>query len=273
LPKHIFIQKTVMTDFIYKELLKATKHEIALAKDENKKEVPLPEKGAKVIKDLEELGYHIIPEFYSQEKCNKVIDEIKRAHKEHKERIWLDSVESDHRLFGANVVSELISEFYLDPFIKGITTFFERTSKYHGFTMAADMVYKELNPGSGQGWHRDRADRRQLKVILYLTDVDENCGPFQYFEGSHTPTSILQSVLLHGFRYNQNRFKDEEIEKLDQNYLRTAVGKAGTLLIADVRGIHRGMPMLEGRRIILMNYTWPHKIPKHIKKLMIKEND
>ncbi|MBL4709711.1 MAG: phytanoyl-CoA dioxygenase family protein [Flavobacteriales bacterium] len=216
-----------------------------------------------------ELGYHIISEFYSQEKSSMIIEEINRLHTKYKDRLWKDSVDSDNRLFGANKESDLISKFYTDTFINKLTSYFEMTPKFHGFTMAANMIYKAPNPGSGGGWHRDRADQRQLKVLLYLTDVDEKNGPFQYFEGSHSPTSILQSVLLQGFQYNQNRYKDEEIERLDQTYMRTAIGKAGTLLLADVRGIHRGMPMLKGKRTILMNYTWPHSIPRHIKKLMI----
>lgn len=37
---------------------------------------------------------------------------------------------------------------------------------------------------SSQRWHRDYNDKHLLKVFLYLVDVDENMGPFQYVAGS-----------------------------------------------------------------------------------------
>ena len=37
---------------------------------------------------------------------------------------------------------------------------------------------------SSQRWHRDYNDKHLLKVFLYLVDVDEQMGPFQYVPGS-----------------------------------------------------------------------------------------
>ncbi len=37
---------------------------------------------------------------------------------------------------------------------------------------------------SSQRWHRDYNDKHLLKVFLYLVDVDEDMGPFQYVAGS-----------------------------------------------------------------------------------------
>ncbi len=38
---------------------------------------------------------------------------------------------------------------------------------------------------SSQLWHRDYNDKHLLKAFLYLVDVDETMGPFQYIPGSH----------------------------------------------------------------------------------------
>ena len=38
---------------------------------------------------------------------------------------------------------------------------------------------------SSQLWHRDYNDKHLLKAFLYLVDVDEEMGPFQYIPGSH----------------------------------------------------------------------------------------
>ena len=52
-----------------------------------------------------------------------------------------------------------------------------------------DVWYSVPQPESGQRissqrWHRDYNDKHLLKVFLYLVDVDENMGPFQYVAGS-----------------------------------------------------------------------------------------
>lgn len=255
----------------FKELLKSVKHEIELDKWENSHHLnlELTRRETETITQLKQKGYHVIPNFIDPLLCEQLIAEIQQAHKSYRDYLWVDEKDSDHRLFGINRLSDLAHQFYTDSFVQNITAYFEKTENYKGFTMGAELKFQPNNPGSGDGWHRDRTDKRQIKFILYLNEVTENNGPFQYYEGSHTPESILHGVLDHGFKYNQNRFTDAEIELLNPEMRRTAVGKAGTLLIADTRGIHRGMPMNEGKRFILMNYTWRDSIPKHIKKLLV----
>ena len=52
-----------------------------------------------------------------------------------------------------------------------------------------DIWYSVPQPETGerissQRWHRDYNDKHLLKVFLYLVDVDEDMGPFQYVAGS-----------------------------------------------------------------------------------------
>ena len=52
-----------------------------------------------------------------------------------------------------------------------------------------DVWYSVPQPEAGerissQRWHRDYNDKHLLKVFLYLVDVDENMGPFQFVAGS-----------------------------------------------------------------------------------------
>jgi hypothetical protein len=35
-------------------------------------------------------------------------------------------------------------------------------------------------------WHRDLEDRRMLKIIIYFSDVDADCGPFEYVDPDDT---------------------------------------------------------------------------------------
>ena len=52
-----------------------------------------------------------------------------------------------------------------------------------------DMWYsvpqpEEADRVSSQRWHRDFNDKHLLKAFLYLVDVDEGTGPFEYVPGS-----------------------------------------------------------------------------------------
>ena len=49
---------------------------------------------------------------------------------------------------------------------------------------------------SSQRWHRDYNDKHLLKVFLYLVDVDENMGPFQYVPGSQTGRAVRARLAL-----------------------------------------------------------------------------
>ncbi len=37
---------------------------------------------------------------------------------------------------------------------------------------------------ASQRWHRDYNDKHLLKVFLYMSDVDEAAGPFEYVPGN-----------------------------------------------------------------------------------------
>ena len=50
---------------------------------------------------------------------------------------------------------------------------------------------EEADRVSSQRWHRDFNDSHLLKVFLYLVDVDEGTGPFQYVSGSADRKSVV----------------------------------------------------------------------------------
>ena len=102
--------------------------------------------------------------------------------------------------------------------------------------------------------------RHKFKAFLYLTDVGEENAPFAYYKGSH-------QQLPWRYRYNvefemdgQNgrfgHFFPQEMRKIqqDQNFEElVCLGEAGTLILADFRGIHRGTSLMRGQRIMLNN--------------------
>lgn len=219
---------------------------------------------------IEEVGYAIVTEFLTARECAEirdVLDEVISSNM----KVWVDSQGSDHRIFFSNLASPMIEGFFHNTFIIEVLSAYEKTPKYSGFTLANKVMFKDNNAGSGGGWHRDFVKRKQTKSLLYLNSVDEATGPFQFLRGSHKFDAIVDYQKEFGFKFNQNRFTDDEVEAVIQRYpdlLATITGDVGTLILVDTRGIHRGKPIEQGVRYALTNYYWFNgRVPGHISKL------
>ncbi|RYZ62597.1 MAG: hypothetical protein EOP09_18630, partial [Proteobacteria bacterium] len=170
-----------------------------------------------VLEKLDQQGFCLLPQFKSPAECASLRLELDRLLSDSGTKLWQSKSGADRRIFGADRISPLIAAFFQDPYISHIIDAYEKSSRKTGFTMASHISFKEGNTGSGEGWHRDRADYKQTKAILYLSNVNENNGPTQYIEGSHG----FRSVWFRGWRAGlaplETRMKDEAVE----DYLRT----------------------------------------------------
>src|SRR5690606_34863119 len=68
-----------------------------------------------------------------------------------------------------------------------------------------------------QQWHRDYNDQLIMKMFIYLNDVDEGTGPFEYLKGSHKmgPLGKTANVIGdNGYRsYPGDDIMDDILEK------------------------------------------------------------
>ena len=201
---------------------------------------------------------------------------------DYKNDLWVDEDQSDFRAWGINQVSDEIKSFYTHPFLKSIREqYYQLNDEFiNGFTMAGKLKFVENNKGSGGGWHRDTVNDRQLKAILYLTDVTKEHGPFEYLINTQLKTSIYETIRNNNIKYNQNRFTKEEIEDIiEKNKYpqATLIAKMGSLIIVDTSGIHRGMPIQKETRYALTNYYFVDKrkggkgIPNNIKEILLNK--
>ena len=92
---------------------------------------------------------------------------------------------------------------------------------------------------SSQRWHRDYNDKHLLKVFLYLVDVDEDMGPFQYVAGSQPGGPYADTW---GWQpLGQHYPTEQELEgRIPGSAVQTFTGPAGTLLFCNTAGFHRG---------------------------------
>jgi hypothetical protein len=162
-------------------------------------------------------------------------------------------------MFGVESVSSLLSEFHNDAFLRGAGEILSGLALYNFATLGARIDATPDNNGSGDGWHRD-AHGFQYKSILYLSDVSEINGPFEYLPGSHKRWRAAFDTLIGDLPPAPNtRYESAVIERLVGRFgikLRSFPGRAGTLLLVNSSGIHRGRPLRSGTRYALTNYFY-----------------
>ncbi|BAT51432.1 hypothetical protein NOS3756_03550 [Nostoc sp. NIES-3756] len=127
---------------------------------------------------------------------------------------------------------------------------------YHGAYFRRDIKNQVLK--KSRLWHLDKEDRKMLKIIIYLNDIDEDGGPFQYIPKSFTP-SITKSL-----KYDDGYIKDEIMEQVVSSSIwQSCIGASGTVIFVDTANIfHKGkLPLSEDRLSIFFDYTT--RQPKH----------
>ncbi|MBD2665787.1 phytanoyl-CoA dioxygenase family protein [Richelia sinica] len=116
-------------------------------------------------------------------------------------------------------------------------------------------------------WHKDSEDRRMVKVIIYLNDVEKKHGPFEYIPLSLTsfPNPNAYRVDYKLWQSGYLGINDEEVEPIiPKSAWKSCPGPAGTVVIADPRtALHHGTIRTEERSALFFVYTTnPPKRPE-----------
>jgi hypothetical protein len=135
------------------------------------------------------------------------------------------------RVFASSAVLEIVNEY------RG-----EWTKLYYldnWFTVPFAESSERLG---SQRWHRDPEDEHVVKAFLYLTDVDEGAGPFEYVRGSSRGGRYgdlwpWADSVDRGDMYPP---QDELTAAVDPSDRLSLAGPAGTLILGDTAGFHRG---------------------------------
>ena len=106
---------------------------------------------------------------------------------------------------------------------------------------------------SSQRWHRDFNDRHLLKAFVYLVDVDEEGGPFEYVARSAPGTDLDDWWPWRPLGENYPP-EDELAERVDGRVV-TFTAPKGTLILCNTAGFHRGGFAKEKPRA-LATWTW-----------------
>jgi hypothetical protein len=106
---------------------------------------------------------------------------------------------------------------------------------------------------SSQRWHRDFNDRHLLKAFLYLVDVDDSTGPFEYVPRS-APGGELDR--LWPWRpLGENYPPDDEVAQHIDGRAVTFTAPRATLIFCNTAGFHRG-GFAKAKPRVLATWTW-----------------
>jgi hypothetical protein len=109
---------------------------------------------------------------------------------------------------------------------------------------------------ASQRWHRDPEEEHVVKTFLYLRDVDQDTGPFEYVKGS-APGNRYGHVFPYGGKV-KNPSDDDLATEVPAGERVTMTGAAGTMIFCDTSGFHRGgFARTNPRTMALWSYVSP----------------
>lgn len=106
-------------------------------------------------------------------------------------------------------------------------------------------------------WHRDIEDRRMVKILVWLNDVDERGGPFAYFPVNYSAQATRDLRYVSGF------IRDERLHAVvPREAVQTVPGPKWTTLVADnTRLVHRATPPeIRDRYSVTFTYSSRHPV-------------
>lgn len=141
---------------------------------------------------------------------------------------------------------------------------------YHGFWSKLEYVDLWYTPPVSadtprqvsQHWHFDYNDRHLLKAFIYLVDVDDDTGPFEFIPGTQ-PGGELESVWPWrpaGQGYPPPEAFDERAKK--ELPVKTFTGPKQTMLFCNTAGLHRG-GFATGKARVLATFTYDSPAALH----------
>lgn len=197
----------------------------------------------------------------------KSADTLKMAIDESLEKdvlVWKSDDHSDARIYGFESVFDFSKvDLNIETIRRYGETYLGKKLRYF-IAVAGRLTAVEGNLGSGGGWHKDSPFRHQFKVIIYLSDVNPDRGPFQYILESH---KFSEKVRFSGLGNDTTRFSEDCVNGLPIKKCREVTGSLGDAIFVDTRGIHRGKPIKSGNRYTITFYFFERLPSDHINKL------
>ena len=220
-----------------------------------------------ILSELESKGFFIIKNYFSNEKCKEIINEMNIILKNNKDKVantQSEGMGGDYRIYGTEKVSKNVNNYFNDPNLLKILRQYSNIPIISGTCLLGKLVKdKNIPLNSGGDWHRDSLIK-QVKAICYLTDCSIKNGNFQFI-----PNSTVADL---GDNYGR-RINNEQLQEiLKTKEIANITGNAGDVILVDTSNIHRGNIIEEGERMSLTTYYFKDEKEKQKFLPKVKNN-
>jgi hypothetical protein len=215
----------------------------------------------RVVSQIEERGYSIFPQRLPAQACEALLQFARSAPGEEwtaagpsRAGIRFDQLDAKAAKlqFSHNQLIELpeVQSLIADPALLSIfQAYLGRLPVFDAVGMWWSIA-SDAPPSAevAQMFHYDLDRPRWLKLFVYLTDVDAQTGPHVYATGSHAPAGHRAELLRRGYA----RIPDADVEQaFGKDQVVELCGPAGSILLVDTIGMHKGKMPRRGNRLVL----------------------
>jgi hypothetical protein len=187
--------------------------------------------------------------------ANKLVDELKDISLLPSNRKSSSIVASSEQLIK---YKELFDWGLNQRLLNIIENFIEMPVGYDGLRVFLNIANKKHS--EAKTWHKDREDRKIIKILIYLNDVDKNDGPFEYL--SADLDGKVNKSIARKYRGLSNSQIQRKLEDYKPKDITTVTGKALTILFANTARYHRGKPPTQSNRATIM-FSYFSRTPWH----------
>ena len=220
----------------------------------------------RILAELSEKGYTVVEDYWPRRRVESVkarleetVDEIGED-KDFESGAYLRvKKDGDYdvgvcRIWHVDKYDADLKRFRYDPWVLKMAQAYYKIPFYSGM-----LIYQKNLPTTEttRYYHVDSWEK-EFKAFMYLDDIDEEGGPFTYLAGSHRNHYLRLKKQVFGNKDGpQTSFYDEDLGDLLSGESKLC-GTAGSLILANTRGLHRGSPQIGCSRSVLVNYIYKH---------------
>jgi len=207
---------------------------------------------SEILGALNERGYFILQSFYDQQFCQTAVEHINQC----SFKYFVEGDGKDRRCWHFERHSTNASTFLSSDFLSSLCVEFVGTPLLNSRCQAGIVRGDWGAINSGGGWHVDNHEK-QLKALLYLTDVTELNGPFYLLPSSAAVHKNIPTYPKVPGDRSQTRYHEEVLRKnMIWENKQIITGRAGDVILVDTSNIHCGGDIVEGARYTLTNYYY-----------------
>lgn len=143
-----------------------------------------------------------------------------------------------------------------DKVLNLVEGYFQQPIAYLGCSLGCDLP-NPIQAGL-RLWHRDGEDYKVVKILIYLNDVDQDGGPFEYIPRKLSPS-------YRPFQQQHNVIRDPDMERVVPRQLwKQCTGSKGTMIIADTVSVFHHASVPKRDRTVL-TFAYASAKPKNLK--------